>query len=85
MSGVSYTFSPGGWKESIYFFFYKKKCPCCHEKLRKEKKTISKGIIIDEVVENIKTELNAYEIEYLYICDQCNKTYTIVELTKIAF
>lgn len=69
-------------KEILYFFFKKKVCPKCGEKMRKEKQVESLGEGVDSVELGKFYIGERHEVTLSYRCVKCNKVYSIGELTK---
>lgn len=67
-------------KEMIYFFFKKKICPACGEKMAREKKVVSLGEGLDSVKLGQSFVGERHEITLFYYCKKCDKLYPIGEL-----
>ncbi|HEX9061532.1 MAG TPA: hypothetical protein VF941_15235 [Clostridia bacterium] len=69
-------------KDIIYFFFKKKKCPICGEKMKREKKVKSLGKEFDGVKVGKSYYYGGhYEVTLLYKCSKCDKLFSIDELS----
>jgi uncharacterized protein with PIN domain len=68
-------------KEIIYFFFKKKRCPICGDKMKKEKKVESLGEGFDSIKLGEYYYGERHEVTLFYRCNKCEKLYSIGELS----
>ncbi|WP_160690517.1 hypothetical protein [Clostridium sp. C2-6-12] len=70
-----------GFGELKYLFFNKKICKKCGSKMRKITTEEYTGVEKWMDDEGIKSESENYKVRYYYYCEQCNKTYSVEELS----
>ena len=77
--GVSYRFT---FKELMYFWFSKKKCPQCKNKMIKNKTyETKKGRDLNSSSDPFFVpQANIKSYKYFYTCPNCNQTYSLNEL-----
>ncbi len=69
-------------KEMVYFFFKKKNCPICFEKMKRLKDAESLGEGIGSAGLGKYYYGERFKVTLYYKCNKCNRVYSIGELVE---